>query len=101
MPRGLVLLLLSCPLFAQFSHFTATDDGRQLYFISTLQLAGDPPGVGGSRIFRLTRMPAGPFSGPITGGWVHLQRFRQEWRFHVERAGAGHPVSRCLHAVFS
>ena len=63
MARGLVLLLLSCPLFAQFSHFTATDDGRQLYFISTLQLAGDPPGVAGSRIFRLTGNILEPFAG--------------------------------------
>ena len=63
MARGLVLVLLSCPLFAQFSHFTATDDGRQMYFVSTLQLAGDPPGVAGSRIFRLTGNVLEPFAG--------------------------------------
>src|ERR1035438_2532156 len=63
MARGVVLVLLSCPLFAQFSHFTATDDGRQMYFVSTLQLAGDPPGVAGSRIFRLTGNALEPFAG--------------------------------------
>src|ERR1039458_1338429 len=63
MARGLVLILLSCPLFAQFSHFAATDDGRQMYFTSTLQLAGDPPGVAGSRIFRVTGNLLASFAG--------------------------------------
>lgn len=63
MSRTLVLILLSCPLFAQFSHFAATDDGRQMYFTSTLQLAGDPPGIAGSRIFRITGDSLEPFAG--------------------------------------
>src|ERR1019366_834252 len=63
MARGLVLILLSCPLFAQFSFFVATDDGRQMYFTSSLPLAGDPPGVAGSRIFRLTGNALEPFAG--------------------------------------
>ncbi len=63
MARGLVLILLSCPLFAQFSQFAATDDGRQMYFTSTLQLAGDPPGVAGSRIFRVTGNLLESFAG--------------------------------------
>src|ERR1017187_9730264 len=65
MARGLVLILLSCPLFAQFSFFVATDDGRQLYFTSSLPLAGDPPGVAGSRIFRVTGNVLEPFAGSL------------------------------------
>lgn len=65
MARGLVLILLSCPLFAQFSFFVATDDGRQMYFTSSLPLAGDPPGVPGSRIFRLTGNVLQPFAGSL------------------------------------
>src|ERR1017187_6989979 len=65
MARGLVLILLSCPLFAQFSFFVATDDGRQLYFASSLPLAGDPPGVAGSRIFRVTGDLLVPFAGSL------------------------------------
>jgi len=53
MARSLALILLSGPLLAQFSHFAATDDGRQIYFTSTLPLAGDPPGFGESKIFRI------------------------------------------------
>ena len=63
MARGLVLILLSCPLFAQFSQFAATDDGRQIYFTSTLQLAGDPTGVAGNRIFRVTGNGLEAFAG--------------------------------------
>ena len=76
----LVLLLLARPLFAQFSEFAATDDGRQMYFTSTLPLAGDPPGVGEFRIFRIaenglepfaaSRLAVAQFGGGATGAQV-------------------------------
>jgi uncharacterized protein (TIGR03437 family) len=53
MARSLLLIFLFWPLYAQFSQFSATDDGRRVYFTSTLQLADDSPGFGESRIFVL------------------------------------------------
>lgn len=37
-PSGMLLLLLSVPATAQFAQLSATDDGKQLYFTSQLQL---------------------------------------------------------------
>lgn len=49
----IILILLSSPVFAQFSEFAATDDGRQLYFTTTLQFAGSPTSFPESRIYRI------------------------------------------------
>ena len=49
----IILILLSSPVFAQFAEFATTDDGRQLYFTSTLQFAGSPAGYPESRIYRI------------------------------------------------
>jgi len=48
-----ILLLLSSPVFAQFAEFATTQDGRQLYFTTTLQFAGSPAGYPESRIYRI------------------------------------------------
>jgi uncharacterized protein (TIGR03437 family) len=62
MTRSLVLTLLWTPLFAQFSQFAATDDGRQFYFTSSLPLAGDPTSFGEARIFRVAENGLEPFA---------------------------------------
>jgi uncharacterized protein (TIGR03437 family) len=41
------------PIWAQFSELQATVNGGQLYFTSTLQFAGSPPGAGQPRIYRI------------------------------------------------
>jgi len=51
MLRGL-LLIATFPLFAQFSGLAVTDDGSQLYFSSSLQLAGTTDENTYSKIFR-------------------------------------------------
>jgi uncharacterized protein (TIGR03437 family) len=51
--RLCALLLVGLPATAQFAELASTDDGRQLYFSSTLQLAGKVPDRGESRIYRV------------------------------------------------
>ena len=53
--RGILVLLLtfSFPLWSQFSELAATDDGRQLYFSSTLTFADMPPSRGEWRLYRV------------------------------------------------
>src|SRR5260221_1825922 len=53
--RGILVLLLmfSFPLWSQFSELAATDDGRQLYFSSTLTFADMPPSRGEWRVYRV------------------------------------------------
>ncbi|HYL74970.1 MAG TPA: hypothetical protein VEU96_12240 [Bryobacteraceae bacterium] len=53
MRSGTILILLCSPAFSQFAEFATTDDGRQLYFTSTLQFAGSPTGFAESRIYRI------------------------------------------------
>jgi len=55
MNRAWLLVLLSplC-LFAQFSEIAVTDDGRQVYFSSTLRLKGQLPARSEYRIYRYT-----------------------------------------------
>lgn len=49
-----VLLLAGTPLFAQFSQFVATDDGKQVYFTSPLVLYSSPASQNAeSRLYRI------------------------------------------------
>ncbi|MDQ6708566.1 MAG: hypothetical protein M3Z85_21615 [Acidobacteriota bacterium] len=52
----LVTLILLCPLLvlAQFSELAASDNGRHLYFSSTLKLKGQTPDRAEYRIYRVT-----------------------------------------------
>ena len=49
----IILILLCSPVFSQFSDFATTDDGRELYFTTTLQLAGSLTSFPESRIYRI------------------------------------------------
>jgi uncharacterized protein (TIGR03437 family) len=49
----IILIALCSPAFSQFAEFATTDDGRQLYFTTTLQFAGSPVGYPESRIYRI------------------------------------------------
>jgi uncharacterized protein (TIGR03437 family) len=51
--RLCALLLAGLPLAAQFAELASTDDGRQLYFSSTLQFAGKVADRGETRIYRV------------------------------------------------
>jgi uncharacterized protein (TIGR03437 family) len=52
MPRAIFLFLPIVPLFAQFRGLSTTNDGSQLYFSSSLQLAGAPQENSYGKIFR-------------------------------------------------
>ncbi len=53
MKSGLFVFFISCPLLAQFSQLAATDDGQQVYFVSTLPLATEPPNYALPEIYRI------------------------------------------------
>jgi uncharacterized protein (TIGR03437 family) len=65
--RLCALLLAGLPVAAQFAELASTDDGRQLYFSSTLQLAGKVPDRGESRIYRVAEEGISLFAerGPL------------------------------------
>jgi hypothetical protein len=50
---SIILIAFCCPLLAQFAEFATTDDGRALYFSTTLQFAGAATSNPESRIYRI------------------------------------------------
>jgi hypothetical protein len=51
---GVLTLLTATPAFAQYSQLAATDDGKQLYFISKQVLKGKQQGDNEPRLYRAT-----------------------------------------------
>ena len=72
MRSSFVLILLCSPLLAQFRDFSSTDDGRQLYFTTTLQQGSPPASLPEYRIFRsdssgiALAVERGPLAAPNT-----------------------------------